>query len=65
MISITVFKKKLSIGTIMPSIAATINQALNLYSHFIGDVGAEIALPGKPKTGWKKYSEIFCDNVIF
>lgn len=49
----------------MPSIAATINQALNLYSHYIGDVGKEIALPGQPKIGWKNYSKLFCDNIIF
>jgi len=49
----------------MSSILATINQALNLYAHYIGDVGVEIALPGTPTKGWKKYSELFCDNVIF
>lgn len=49
----------------MSSIHATINQALNLYSKFIADVGKEIALPGEPKNGWKKYSKLFCDNVIF
>jgi hypothetical protein len=52
-------------STTMPSIHATINQALNLYSQYIADVGKEIALPGKPKKGWKKYSALFCDNVIF
>lgn len=49
----------------MPSIFGTINQALNRYSMYIADVGKEIALPGKPKKGWKKYSKLFCDNVIF
>jgi hypothetical protein len=48
----------------MSSIPGTINKALNLYSHLISDVGKEIALPGKPKKGWKKYSEIFCDSII-
>ena len=52
-------------STTMPSIHASINHALNLYSQYIADVGKEIALPGKPKKGWKKYSELFCDNVIF
>ena len=49
----------------MPSTAATINKALNLYAHHIGDVGVEIALPGRAKNGWKKYCKLFCDNVIF
>ncbi|KAI9239700.1 MAG: hypothetical protein BYD32DRAFT_434698 [Podila humilis] len=49
----------------MPSTVATINKALNLYAHHIGDVGVEIALPGKAKNGWKKYCKLFCDNVIF
>ncbi|KAI9239768.1 MAG: hypothetical protein BYD32DRAFT_434555 [Podila humilis] len=49
----------------MPSTAATINKALNLYAHHIEDVGVEIALPGKAKNGWKKYCKLFCDNVIF
>ncbi|KAI9238891.1 MAG: hypothetical protein BYD32DRAFT_435377 [Podila humilis] len=44
---------------------ATINKALNLYAHHIGDVGVEIALPGRAKNGWKKYCKLFCDNVIF
>ncbi|KAI9237284.1 MAG: hypothetical protein BYD32DRAFT_436709 [Podila humilis] len=44
---------------------ATINRALNLYAHHIGDVGVEIALPGKAKNGWKKYCKLFCDNIIF
>jgi hypothetical protein len=48
----------------MSAIPKTINKALNLYAHLISDVGKEIALPGKPKTGWKKYSEIFCDSLI-
>ncbi|KAG0036142.1 hypothetical protein BGZ83_003892, partial [Gryganskiella cystojenkinii] len=48
----------------MTSIPTAINKVLNLYSHHISDVGKEIALPGKPKKGWKKYSEIFCDGVI-
>ncbi|KAG0365400.1 hypothetical protein BGX24_004163 [Mortierella sp. AD032] len=49
----------------MSSIAATINKALNLYSYYIGDVGSSIALPGKPKAGWKKYSKLFYDYLVF
>ena len=48
----------------MSSHLRTINQALNAYSHLISDVGMEIALPGEPKVGWKKYSKFFCDNII-
>ena len=48
----------------MSTLPNTINKVLNLYAHLISDVGKEIALPGKPKNGWKKYSEIFCDSII-
>ncbi len=48
----------------MPSPLATINQVLNMYSHLISDVGKDIALPGDPKIGWKKYSKFFCDNIM-
>jgi len=48
----------------MATIPNTINKVLNLYSHLISDVGKEIALPGIPKIGWIKYSEIFCDSII-
>lgn len=48
----------------MSAIPNTINKALNLHAHLISDVGKEIALPGTPKTGWKKYSKIFCDSLI-
>ena len=48
----------------MSSIPATINKAINLYSHLISDVGKEITLPGKPRKGWTKYSEIFYDSII-
>jgi hypothetical protein len=48
----------------MSSIPATINEVLTLYSNLLSDVGKEISLPGNPKTGWKRYSEMFCDSVI-
>jgi hypothetical protein len=65
-VSSSVFLKKLlSTNTsTMSSIPIAINNALNLYSYLISDVGKEIALPGKSRIGWKKYSKMFCDSVI-
>lgn len=48
----------------MLSISAVLKNALSKYAHLLGDVGAEVALPGKPKQGWRSHSMIFCDNII-
>lgn len=48
----------------MVNIQAALNLVLNQYSHLLGDVGKEVALPGKPKQGWQNYSDIFCDNLV-
>lgn len=50
--------------TMPRNIQAVLNEVLNQYSYLLGDVGKEVALPGKPKQGWRKYSDIFCDNVV-
>lgn len=48
----------------MTSTQAHLHKILSLYVHLLGDMGAEVITPGKPKIGWRKYSKYFCDSLV-
>lgn len=48
----------------MASTRGIVNRVLSNYCNYIADVGEKTVLPGMPQKGWKKYSKLFCDNII-
>jgi hypothetical protein len=48
----------------MTSTHTILKDAIVRYSHLLGDVGAQVYLEGLPKYGWRKYSNLFCDNIV-
>ncbi|KAI1288280.1 hypothetical protein EDD11_010018 [Mortierella claussenii] len=43
---------------------SAINLVINNHLHLVSDIGKDVAVPGPPKTGWIKYCDLFCDNLI-